>query len=290
MRVLYSFIFSLFFLNIAWSATTIGSKDELPTTGNFALPASQQPGPLVGLGQNIPGAHVTQLFLFADDIVGVRRHAVDIIPSVLYGITDYFSVFLNAPIAASFQQDNNHSAGFEDAFVQLEYAFYTKNTHEYQDQATVLGNMTFPTGSTQKNPATGVGSPSFLLGGTYNRTCINWFAFTSYGVQLNTTRNNTRYGNSYLYQGGIGRDIANINQWLFAWMIEGTGQFSEQNRIQGAVDSNSGGNIFLITPSFWASSKIFIIQLGVGFPATQHLFGNQTRTNYALVGNFGITV
>lgn len=265
-------------------------KEEPPPIGNFALPTSQQPGPLLSFGEKMLDENQAQLFLFADNFSGVRSHTVDIIPSILYGIQDNLSVFFNVPIAASFKSDKNRSSGLEDTFLQLEYAFYTKKTFEHVDQATLVANVTFPTGSTKKQPPTGFGSSSFFLGTTFNRMYTDWFMFTSPGVVLTTSHDSTKFGNEFLYQAGFGRNILSIDsEWIFAWMIEADGQYTEKDKIKGITDPNSGGNIVYVTPSLWISSKKIVAQLGFGLPATQHLFGNQKRNNYLLVANLGWT-
>lgn len=265
-------------------------KEEPPKIGNFALPTSQQPGPLLSLGQNIIDKNQTLLFLFADDFAGVKKHAVDVVPSILYGVTDDFSVFFNVPIAASYKENKNHSSGLEDIFLQLEYAFYTNKTSHFVDEATLVANTTFPTGSTKKQPPTGVGSSSFLLGATVSRMYADWFGFTSHGVILTTSHNSTKFGNEFFYQFGLGRNILGIDsEWILAWMVEVDGQYIEKNKIMGITDPHSGGNVVYATPSLWISSKKLIIQLGFGLPATQHLFGNQKRNNYLLTANVGWT-
>ncbi len=78
---------------------------------------------MVSFGQNIIEKNGTLLFLFVDDFAGVEKHFVDVMPSILYGITDDLSIFINAPMAASYVQNDKKSTGFEDAFLQLEDAF-----------------------------------------------------------------------------------------------------------------------------------------------------------------------
>jgi hypothetical protein len=263
------------------------NKDETPPQmGNFALPFSQQPGPLVSFGENTVNKHQAQFFIFADDYVGVREHYSDVIPALLYGLTDSLTVFFNLPMAASYRQQNHHAAGLEDAFVQFEYNYYSKSTHRFTDQATFVTSVSAPTGSTQKNPLTGDGAPAFFFGGTFNRTGVDWFAFTSYGATLTNSHNETKIGNQYVYQAGIGRNICNIGKdWLIAWMVEGDGTLSSKNRIAGITDPNSGGNVVYVTPSIWVSSKKLIFQFGLGLPATQHWSGNQNSSSYLIASN-----
>lgn len=170
--------------------------DVPPNWGNLALPPSQQPGPLVSFGENILNKNETQLFLFADEFGGVHKHFIDLIPSILYGLTDDLSIFINLPYATSYRVGPYKSSGFEDAFVQLEYIFYNSSTKSYLDEATIVGNVSIPTGSTQKNPPTGFGSPSYFLGFTFNRTYIDWFIFGSPGALFTTAKNGSKFGNN----------------------------------------------------------------------------------------------
>lgn len=277
----------LFFFSFRCEAS---EEQQPPPIGNFALPLSQEPGALVSFGENILAKNETQLFLLPDDYAGVDKHFIDLVPSVLYGITDKFSIFINTPYAASYQMGQQKSSGFEDAFPQLEYAFYNKSTSRFVDQATLVANVTVPTGSTLKSPPTGVGSPSFFLGSTFSRTYVNWFVFGSPGAVFTTAKDNTQYGDNYLYQFGFGRNITVTHGWLLAWMTEIDGTYMQRNRIVGAIDPNSGGNVVYVTPSFWASTKKFIFQLGAGLPVTQNLYGNQTRETYLLVANLGWSI
>ncbi len=77
------------------------AQDEPLKMGNFILSDSQQPGPFISFGENIIEKHQTQLFFFADDFSGKNKYIVDLIPSILYGISDKFSVFFALPVAAS---------------------------------------------------------------------------------------------------------------------------------------------------------------------------------------------
>jgi hypothetical protein len=246
--------------------------------------------PLMSFGQNILPKDKMQLAVFVDYFQGSKQHFSDVTPSVLYGISDDFSLMLSAPIAVSYQQGDHHANGLEDASLQGEYAFYSKKTAEYSDQATVVAGLAVPSGSVNKKPPTGFGAMSYFLGLTVNRSYSDWFAFLSPGATLTTTHDRTRYGNEYLYQLGIGHNIANIkSEFLLAGLLEFNGKFSVKNSIQGVKNQNSGGNVVFATPSLWLSSKQFIAQLGVGVPLSQHLFGDQIKTRCLLAANFSWT-
>lgn len=264
-------------------------EEKPPKIGNFSLPTSQQPGPLVGLGENIIDKGQTQFFLFADEVKAHKSYKTDVIPAILYGINDKFSVFANVPFSPGNKQDHHHSSGLEDVFIQLEYAYYNKEKKDFTDQATIVGNVTFPTGSTHDVPPTGFGSPSVFLGTTYNHTGINWFYFGAAGAVLTTSYHSTKFGNQYFYELGFGRDFWTPPGWIFAWMFEVDGQYSEKNKLDGDLDQNSGGHTIYATPSFWISNEKLIIQFGIGLPITQHLFGKQPKQYYTIDFNFGWT-
>jgi len=266
-------------------------KDESPPNiGNFALPTSQQPAPLVSFGYNTLDKNQMQFFLLADDYKGVDQEYVDLVPSLLYGITDDLSIFLKVPTAPSYKEGKNHSSGLGDITIQLEGAFYTNKTSQFVDMACLVGNISLPTASSNKNPSIGFKSPSFFLGAAFERTYTDWFFFTSHGAQLTTSHHATQFGNAFLYQGGFGRNICTIeSEWIFAAMVEATGQYTQKDKINGITDPNSGSNKVYVTPSLWISSKKIILQLGFEVPVVQHLFGNQKRNNYVLIANFGWT-
>jgi hypothetical protein len=257
--------------------------DSVAQQGNFILPSSQQPGPLIGFGQTIVDRNETQLVVYTNPFFGANTHFINVAPAIIYGLTDRLTLLLNMPIAASFKDGQHYSSGLEDASFQLEYAFYANQTDDFNDQATVLSAATIPTGSSTDEPPTGFGSPSFFIGSTFDHTAVDWFAFAAPGAILTTSNNNTRFGDQFLYQAGLGRNIMDVGtQWIIAWMVEADGQYSQKDIRNGITDPNSGGNVVYITPSLWFSSKELIIQPGIGFPVVQHLFGEQNKNSYLL--------
>jgi len=147
-------------------------------------------------------------------------------------------------------------------------------------------NITVPTGSVKKNPPTGFGSPSLFLGGTYYHVLVDWFVFTSQGAVLTCSDHGTKFGDQFLYQFGLGRNIPSPEGWIYAWMVEIDGQYNKKNRIDGVIDHDSGGNVIYATPSLWISSEEMLLQFGVSFPINQNLFGHQRKFDYALNFNF----
>lgn len=268
-------------------ANNAKKEEKPPKIGNFSLPISQQPAGLFAFGGNIIDKDEVQLYLFSDGFFGKKHAITDVIPGILYGISETFTIFLNTPFTPYFRYDRHRTRGLEDFFVQLEYAFYNKTTKTYADQATVVGNVTFPTGSIHKDPPTGFGSPSVFLGGTFYRTWVDWYVLTGLGAILTTSDNGNKFGDQFLYQMGFGKNFYTPKGWIFAWMMEVDGQYNKKNRFNGITDTNSGGNVIYATPSIWISSKQLIIQFGISLPVTQNLFGHQHKFDYAFNLNFG---
>ncbi len=264
-------------------------KDDEPLKiGFLAFPTSQQPGPLIAFGQNFVDKGQLQAILVGSYIKGHKQYAAIINPTFVYGVTDTFSLFFAAPDAVKLRQGEDHSSGIQDLLLQVEYGFYTKNKKDSSDEASVVANVTFPTGSTKKSPPTGDGQCSCFLGFTYNRMTFDWYYFASTGGIWNGSNQGTRFGSQFLYQGGIGRMIVSSDDWYLSWLIEGSGTLADRNRIDGKTDHNSGGNVIYVTPSLtFATIKRFFIQGGIQVPLYQHLFGKQTRNDVGAAVNIG---
>ncbi len=265
-------------------------NEEPPKIGNFSVPSSQQPGSFIAFGENIFDKGTLQINMLADYFKSSGQYTTDIVPNIIYATSDTSSIYLAIPYAPKYKQDTYSSRGIEDIILQYEYAFYTNQNKCFTDQATVVMNVSIPTGSASKHPSLGFGSPACFLGTTFLRTYIDWVLFTSHGITLTSSDNDTKLGNVCLYQFGIGRNIAyQTNQWIFNWVLELTGQCTQKNKIKGERDPDSGGNVIFLTPSLWYSTKDLIVQVGAGKPIVQNLFGNQNKNQYILFGNIAWT-
>ncbi|RUR18723.1 hypothetical protein ELY21_07190 [Legionella sp. km535] len=262
--------------------------NQPPSIGNFALPTAQQPSPLVSFGQNIVDRGQRQLFLEPTYIQAPMEHFTTATPSFLYGLYDTASLYISLPVAVSYREDTSHSSGLSDALIQLEYAFLETSNSRYTTQATFVTNTTLPTGSLEKSPPTGSGSPTFFLGTTYNFTSVNWYGFVSPGAIFTPKHNNFKPGAQYFYQFGLGRNIHSTpNQYIFAGLVEFNGIIAEKSSIFNQAIPDTGGKIFGVTPSLWFSTQHLTLQVGIGIPLVQHLNGDQEPNDYFLVGNIG---
>jgi hypothetical protein len=261
-------------------------QKEPPAVGNFAVPSSQQARPLISFGQSNLDKNVAQIYMFPATLVGEHKNYIDIAPSFVYGLTDNLTFVFTTPYAVHLREEERESSGISDYSAQLEYGFYNKSTSSFQEQASFVALIKAPTGSDMKQPPTGFGSPSYFLGGVFSRLYLDWYAFTSPGLLLTTPHNNVKIGNQFVYQFGLGKNISYVtNKWIFNWLIEADGQYTETNHIFGIADPNTGGNVVLLTPSLRFSTEKMALQGGVGFPIVQNLHGNQFKNRYLIAAN-----
>ncbi len=287
-----SVAFLIFLLSVPWLLSAKNAEEENvepPPIGNFSLPGSQQPGAFISFGQNVIDAGLVQIALEANASFGNDIYATEITPNAVYGITDSFSCYFEIPFSAGDRDGSHHSSGVEDISAQFEYAFFNRCSCSSENEATVVAGITFPTGSSSKEPPTGFGSNTFFLGTTFCHIGIYWYYFTSYGALLTTSNHGTKFGDELLYQFGVGRYIPSPAGWLFSWLVELDGTYAWKDRIHNDKDPDSGGNVILLTPSLSFANKRVIIQFDAGYPIVQHLFGHQSKEYLFLDFEFTIT-
>ena len=287
------FLLNMFFLHHCVDARMEKPKIEQIKSGNFALPSSQQPGPLLSFGQNMLDQHNLQFFCYSTDLVGENKNLTSIIPEFLYGIRDNFSVLFELPIACAFQVNDETYQGLQDILVQFEYAVVDKISYDTTTQVTLVGNVTFPTGSEPSIHQQNFGSfnfhaMTFFLGTTISHMNTKWYPFVSLGTQITTKGQDTKLGNQILYQAGLNRNISSApDKYIFNIMLEFDGTFKEKNENSGVIDHNSGGNQILLGPSCWFSTEHFTFQAGVSWVVYQNLNGTQNKNNYCLAIDVG---
>jgi hypothetical protein len=234
--------------------------------GNFALPTSQEPAPLFCFGQAIIDKGDLQAFAYVSSLLGKKTDFTQVIPLIFYGITDELTLTIGQPIAAKFKFNNSQSSGIGDFVIQGEYAFYNKDRPTYADQATIIANMTFPCGSLNKNPPTGFGSPTFLLGATAGHMSIDWYIFACFGGIITTPHNSDKFSNTLLYQWGFGKNLHYVpHKRIVTALLEFFGSYTNSSQIRGPHYKNFDDNNFFIGPSLWVSTKRFTFNPGIAF-------------------------
>jgi len=259
------------------------SSSTPPSIGNFALPSSQQPGPLVSFGQTLVDKNQLQLSYSTFSpyhIVGPFRNMN---ASATLGVSDETAIFFNYPIALYFGPSPLPGLDPKLVNLQLEHAFYASGNTKYQEQATVVGAAFVPLDDT--------GSIGYFLGATYTRTYTDWLMFVSPGIFLRTTSQHVRPGNQYFYQAGIGHNIVAVTDKsnVFA-LLEFDGTYEDKSKYFGRNYPDAGRHLITLTPSLSLATKHFIAQVGVGFPIVQRVVGNQTPLDYFIASTFTLTI
>ncbi len=273
-------------LTHAKNEQTDTQPSQPPNIGNYALGASQQPGPLISFGQNIIDKGQLQFLLEPTYLKMTSQSFLATTPALLYGFSDTASLYISMPVALKYTNSTQNSSGASDTSFQLEYELHESSNAKYTTEATLVTTTSMPTGSIHKVPATGVGAPTFFIGTTYDVMFVNWSWFVSPGIYMPATYNGLKQGEQYLYQFGLNSVFASKeNKYIFSGMLELNGTYVERNSLSGKTIPNTGGNTVEITPSLWYSTNNFIAQLGVTIPVVQQLNGTQVKSNYFLSAN-----
>jgi hypothetical protein len=266
---------------IGFSVSYIRCEEDIRNEEELSI--LNLPGPLFGIGQNI----VPKNSAFISGIVYQTKgqNQLDLtelwFPRVLYGIRDDFSIQLTVPTALRVREGEYESTGLEDIRLSLEYEFYHKEyNHDSMFRATVLGAFFFPTGSLIKVPPTGFGSSSFFTGETMAYFSETWYFFNSNFMHLTGTKNNIKFGDRFIYQGGMGRNARFFNNLLITLLLEYTGFLEQRDVVNNIVDTNSGGNTLFLGPSLYIATETVYFQCGIIFPILQQLNGCQSASSY----------
>lgn len=274
---------------IAHDINIDNNNPEQVKKGNIALRPSQQPSPLFSFGQLIVNKHTLQSQNYIQHTKINNEKFNQLILSLLYGVTDTFSVFLNIPVITNLTINKKKSTGIGNIYLQCEYLLFNKNHIESSDQITIVGSIIFPSSSTKKNPPTGINGPGFFAGPTYSHMGTDWYYYTSGGFLVSTHyQTNKKLGNQVLYQAGLGRNVGNPAHGIFTWFFELNGTYEWPDVIHDHPKKNTGSNIIFFGPTVWFSTPKTYIQGGIAFPILQHLRGKQNKAEYLCALDIGI--
>jgi hypothetical protein len=281
-------------LLIFWCVTLYSARDPEPKhvfEGNLALHESQQPIPLFCFGQEIIGKGTIQIFGYNDFLYGKRDQAIEVIPSVLYGVTDYCTVSAVIPVAAQLKAFGKSSSGIEDIWLQGEIAWLSKEKKRSVLQSTLIASLFLPTGSDSKNPPTGNGSPSVFLGMTLSNMTTSWNGFISAGGLFAHDNSGKGNGNRFFYQAGCGKNITAIPQRLIvAAMLEMYGTVSSGMSTKTIRGPSFEDNALYIGPSLWCSTPHWTVQAGIIFPVYQKKLPHHHKNYLFTAVSIGYTI
>ena len=280
---------------VLWCGSVFAARDPETThvfEGNLALPASQQPSPLFCFGQEVIDKGDAQIFGYTDFLYGNQDFVAEVTPSIFYGVTKNFTLSLNIPVAAQLKAFGAQSSGIEDMWLQGEFAFYNRDRRRSVVQATLVTTLFFPTGSSKKNPPTGLGNPSVFLGVTCSYMSVDWNAFIAPGGYFSKDTSGRGDGNKFFYQAGFGRNIAyRSKSWLLMAMFEMYGMVkSGMDGAKSIRGPSFDDNAFYLGPSLWFSTRRWIVQAGIMFPAYQKKMVPPSKNYFFTALSIGYTL
>lgn len=279
---------SIVFLVRGKDVPELEEKIEHAHVGNYALPVSQQPAPFISFGEFVIDKGDLLFYIRGQQTKGRKELYAEVAPSIVYGISDSFSIYIELPIEVKQKYNGAESHGTGDVFVQFEKLVYASETKTAATEMTVVVSVGAPTGSAHKDPPTGFGAANLFFGLTASHTNKDWYFFSSLGVDLTGAHKNTKYGNQFFYEVGMSRNISyRTDKWILNWTVEFDGRYLQRDTLSGVVDCNSGGNTLLLGPSLWFSTQRLILQLGASGIVSQHLFGCQIKEQYYLAAIVG---
>ncbi len=272
------FILTLFICRMTWA---------MDNGGNFALPPSQQPGPLFSFGQNVNGKNILQLQLIPNQLVDSDGNDLLLIPVATWGATENLTLIYSLPVALDFSDNTSqmHSRGLSDLSLAAEYQFFSYSSSEEQTQGTLMGQLTLPSGSINTYPATGLGTESLFIGATGSMMSQEWYVFLSPGIYYFLPHKELRLGVVYLFEAGLGKNIYSVpNQSIFSALLEVELYYSSRDEAGRIVDRFTGGQFFALAPSLYWANKDWGIQAGIQIPVQQQWRQTDYRQNlYASV-------
>lgn len=251
--------------------------------GNLALPTSQEPGPLFCLGQNIVDKGDFQGF-FLTNTIGNKNNFTQVMPSIIYGFSDNLSLYAGLPIGVHGRINTIHPTSLDDTLIQLEYAFYNKDTPTYANQITLVGNAQIATKVSRRHSALPLNPPHFLLGMTASHMSCDWYFFASPAIEFGKKKNNKKFGYIAYYQWGIGKNLySSPNKRILTIIFEFFGSSVLASKSKNSIKDK---HILYAGPCIWFSTPRLIFQGGIALPFVQKLSGF-AKTDFFLAAEVG---
>jgi hypothetical protein len=275
------------FSKVAYARVDVDSNDEPPNTGAFALPESQQPGPLISFGQILIGKNAVQLGLGGTETYFPGETLNNTPFSLDYGFTEDTALFF------SYARSFNRPTSPLNTSLTLEHSIYYSGTNKYEEEATIVGELLLPLHDGKNEQLLIEDSAlGYFLGATYVWMSVDWYWFASPGVTAyRYNPNHVQPGTDFSYQAGLGHNIKSVSdKYIWFGLLELDGDYITKER--GFVEDayNTGGNVIMLTPSFYFSTPHTILQLGVSVPVVQNLNGDQLKSHYAIVAAIYLTI
>src|SRR3990167_2625190 len=179
---------------LAQSAFAEEEEDPTPV-GNFALPASQQPGPFYSFGSNIIDKGQWQITGTPNIFKSTGERFVEFDTSILYGLSERSSLLFTLPSTIKYSNaatDDSYN-GLGDVGLQGEYTLVDHSTKVSAAQISVIAALSVPSGKDRVS----YNGTTYFLAGTANYMSPSWLQYVSPGMVIFGGDLSTRPGMLY---------------------------------------------------------------------------------------------
>lgn len=194
-----------------------------------------------------------------------------------YGITGDWAIGVGIPY--KFKQEAGVSTSGSGAIAFFtKYRFWREDSLALQRSSAVFLKVITNTADKKFSK----GSSDMILGLTYGYEGRKWYRWASIRYRLNGTNNGIDRGDKILidFVGGVRPDPRGYLESDTVWLLELNGEFGKKARSNGAIDANSGGNEWFISPGIFWTKRNFAVKAGLQIPILSDLNGTQDKSNY----------
>ncbi|OGV27344.1 MAG: hypothetical protein A3F18_04775 [Legionellales bacterium RIFCSPHIGHO2_12_FULL_37_14] len=259
---------------LAQSAFAEEEEDPTPV-GNFALPASQQPGPFYSFGSNIIDKGQWQITGTPNIFKSTGERFVEFDTSILYGLSERSSLLFTLPSTIKYSNaatDDSYN-GLGDVGLQGEYTLVDHSTKVSAAQISVIAALSVPSGKDRVS----YNGTTYFLAGTANYMSPSWLQYVSPGMVIFGGDLSTRPGMLYYLDIGMGRNLySEPGQYISLFLLEVNGQLNSPNPyIDATIPTRASGSVLqdgyfiYLTPSLFISTRSLAFQIGASFPVSQ---------------------
>ncbi|PHQ68278.1 MAG: hypothetical protein COB92_01505 [Robiginitomaculum sp.] len=269
---------------IASIATVLGTASlahAVPITFNTALPVSDEE---IIVREQIHYIHNR-------DTLGSTKRDVKIWKSITaagYGVTDKFAVFGVVPIISKdldIGTVHSEASGLADIKIFGRYQIYRKDSPGKTIRIAPFLGINMPTGRTGK---TSDGTTDLFGGLILTRASTDWNVDTQFKYVANGKHAGFAPGNETSFDASVqyrinGRN-GNVNNsgYLFT-VLEGSFVYTDENRIGGNIDGNSGGTKAFIAPGLQYATKRWIGEAAIKIPIVKDLNGTALQPGITII-------
>ncbi|QQR48723.1 hypothetical protein IPF37_04120 [bacterium] len=204
---------------------------------------------------------------------------------IMYGVTEYLAISAEIPFFINKEdldeQTNqiNKSAGLGKIEIRAKLRIYKDYLYGKRDQAVLIGGFRLPTVGLHKNPFLENRLLDFIIALAAGREMLKNSYFGTVAYDIKTQANGLQDGNELTLTLAAGFRPETATYYNLDWLffIEIDGVFTAKDRSADQEDQDSGGYVFFIGPTIFASKKNILLKAGIQVPMIEHVNGQQVK-------------